>query len=175
MFDKDHAHRVAALIDGGYFENEGLQTALDLAGWLIENAPPGRKVEPIIVQATADGDHKTAAAQVMHCFVASDGPAVWSKQSALTQILAPIAGLYHVRGGHSAVLLRQTFDDFCKTPSQHFFSFYLPGDGRNDIPLNWVLSNTSANFIWTNAFSNKQVDNGVELQRLRTVMQEGSN
>ena len=47
------------VIDGGYFDNEGLQTALDLADWLHRDGPSfvnGRAVDPIIVQATGDGD-----------------------------------------------------------------------------------------------------------------------
>jgi hypothetical protein len=43
---------------------------------------------------------------------------VWCKVGSqfvadLQQILAPLIGLYHVRGGHSAVLLRQAHDQFC--------------------------------------------------------------
>jgi len=48
---------VGSLVDGGHFENEGLQTALDLAEWLIENPPSGRSVRPIIVQALLLANH----------------------------------------------------------------------------------------------------------------------
>src|SRR5262245_29379320 len=81
------------------------------------------------------------------------------KHSAL-QILAPLFGLYHVRGGHSAVLLRQARD-----AHPRFVRFYLPADHGRPIPLNWVLSNTSAQFIWK-AFTDEQVLNGTELKHL---------
>ena len=34
--------QVGSLVDGGYFENEGLQTALELAEWLAARTVPGR-------------------------------------------------------------------------------------------------------------------------------------
>jgi hypothetical protein len=78
-------------------------------------------------------------------------------------------GLYHVRGGHSAVLLRQAFDQYCLPPPR-FVHFYLPADeeGR-PFPLNWVLSNRTAGSIWR-AFTDDQVANATELQRLKTAL-----
>ena len=100
------------LVDGGYFENEGLQTALDLAEWLAAHPPGGRPVRPIIIQATGDGEVNVGALEVMTCNNPSDGPFIPDQHRAW-QILAPLFGLYHVRGGHSAVLLRQAHDRFC--------------------------------------------------------------
>jgi hypothetical protein len=78
-------------------------------------------------------------------------------------------GLYHVRGGHSAVLLRQAHDQFCGVRAR-FVHFYLPADeeGR-PIPLNWVLSNRAAGSIWQ-AFTDRQVGNATELQRLKAAL-----
>ncbi len=78
-------------------------------------------------------------------------------------------GLYHVRGGHSAVLLRQAHDQFCGARAR-FVHFYLPADeeGR-PIPLNWVLSNRTAGSIWQ-AFTDRQVANAAELQRLKAAL-----
>ena len=50
----------AQLIDGGYFENEGLLTAWELASHLEKNGPAmlkrdDVKVQPVLVEATADG------------------------------------------------------------------------------------------------------------------------
>jgi len=44
--------------------------------------------------------------------------------------LERVLGLYHVRGGHSAVLLRQAHDEYC-LPRIHFLHFYLPADNGN--------------------------------------------
>jgi len=52
----------------------------------------------------------------------------------------------HVRGGHSAVLLRQAHNQFCGPPVR-FVHFYLPADRGNAVPLNWVLSDHTARFI----------------------------
>ncbi len=43
--------------------------------------------------------------------------------------------------------------------------FYLPADHGSPIPLNWVLSDATARFIW-GAFTDEQVPNAVELARL---------
>ena len=161
--------QVGSLVDGGYFENEGLQTALDLAEWLAaQSATLGRSVQPIIVQATGDGEADVGPADVMTCANASDGPFIPDDKHSAWQILAPIFGLYHVRGGHSAVLLRQAHDQFCGARA-HFVHFYLPADKGRAIPLNWVLSNATAGFIW-GAFTDEQVLNGTELKRLDAAL-----
>src|SRR6185312_13781232 len=139
--------QVGSLVDGGYFENEGLQTALELAEWLTAHPPPGRSVQPIIVQATGDGEASVAAANVMTCDNASDGAFIPDDKHSAWQILAPLMGLYHVRGGHSAVLLRQAHDA-CNKGTLRFVHFYLPSDHGEAVPLNWVLSNRTARFIW---------------------------
>jgi hypothetical protein len=159
-----------ALIDGGYFENEGLQTALDLAGALTKLG--NRTVQPIIIEATGDSDPDAHPKDVMTCYQASDGPWIPGSSNTLQQLLAPVEGLYHVRGGHSAVLLRQARDNFCpsKAPEQ-FIHFYLPvNDDHVSVPLNWVLSNPMTDFIWTNAFTDHQVCNATQLASLAITM-----
>ena len=163
------------IIDGGYFDNEGLQTALDLAGWLEHDGSQaiGRPVQPIIVQASADGEILPAE-DVERCEPLNDDPTWVSETARPLQFLAPVSGLYNVRGGHAAVLLREARDGFCadKTPPvyrcdrdvgrpvrcttpeavrQRFFHFYLPADGDKVVPLNWVLSDRTARFIWDDA------------------------
>jgi hypothetical protein len=161
--------QAGSLVDGGYFENEGLQTALELAEWLADQSKTtGRSVQPIIVQATGDGEADVSASDVMTCANASDGAFVPDNKHSALQILAPLMGLYHVRGGHSAVLLRQAHDQFCN-PRARFFHFYLPAYQGHDIPLNWVLSDTIAAFIW-HAFTDDQVANATELQRLKAAL-----
>jgi hypothetical protein len=175
--------QAGSLVDGGYFENEGLQTALDLAEWLAAQSETlGRPVQPMIVQATGDGEASVTSADVMTCGNASDGAFIPDNKHSALQILAPLIGLYHVRGGHSAVLLRQAHDYFCHPP--RFVHFYLPADheglpadqkGR-PIPLNWVLSNATARFIWGQAFTSDQVANASELTRLKAALaQEGGH
>ena len=148
---------------------KGLQTALDLAEWLAAQAANlGRPVQPIIVQATGDGEADVGPADVMTCKQPSDGAFIPDDKHSAWQILAPLMGLYHVRGGHSAVLLRQAYDQFCGARPR-FVHFYLPADEGRPIPLNWVLSNATAEFIWQ-AFTNDQVANATELTRLGAAL-----
>jgi hypothetical protein len=163
--------RAGSLVDGGYFENEGLQTALELAEWLSAQSTSNRPVQPIIVQATGDGEADVDRTDVMTCANASDGPFIPDDKHSALQILAPLFGLYHVRGGHSAVLLRQAHDQFCGT-RPHFVHFYLPAEEGRPIPLNWVLSNATARFIWT-AFKDDQVLNATEISRLNAALTPG--
>ena len=163
--------QVGSLVDGGYFENEGLQTALDLAEWLAAQSTPDRPVLPIIVQATGDGEADVTRTEVMTCDNASDGAFIPDDKHSALQILAPLIGLYHVRGGHSAVLLRQAHDQFCGTRPR-FVHFYLPADQGRPIPLNWVLSNATARFIWT-ACTDDQVSNATEINRLKAALTPG--
>ncbi len=160
--------QVGSLVDGGYFENEGLQTALELAEWLAAHPPSSRLVQPIIVQATGDGEASVGTADVMTCANVSDGAFIPDSKHSAWQILAPVLGLNHVRGGHSAVLLRQAHDQFCGEPSR-FVHFFLPADHGTPVPLNWVLSDRTARFIWS-AFTDDQVANAAELTRLGAAL-----
>jgi hypothetical protein len=159
--NRDQQHRgVGSLVDGGYFENEGLQTALDLAEWLADQSKTlGRPVQPIIVQATGDGEADVGSTDVMTCANASDGAFVPDDKHSSLQIFAPLIGLYHVRGGHSAVLLRRAHDYFCDPP--RFVHFYLPADQEGH-PLE------------KEAFSDRQVKNAAELTTLDAALAPGS-
>ncbi|MFL5286125.1 MAG: hypothetical protein ACJ8AW_35390 [Rhodopila sp.] len=164
MLPADGKETAGSLVDGGYFENEGLQTALELAEWLTRQGADGRAVQPIIVQATGDGEPKVSTKDIMTCARASDAPDIGSQAPAL-QILAPLVGLYHVRGGHSTVLLREAHDGFC-APGIRFVHFYLPAMDGVAVPLNWVLSRAVAGFIWNEAFAGSPVNNADQLELL---------
>jgi hypothetical protein len=163
-----HADGGEAIVDGGYFDNEGLETALELGEWL-RTAGPGliadhRPVEPIIVQATADG---VAVDQVVRCGGPPDNPAEPRGGQRPLQLLSPPLGGVAVRGGPSAVLLRQARDHYCgaQQSTQAFFHFYLPGrpDG-SELPLNWIVSDATALLIW-NAMD-QDAGNSAERERL---------
>ena len=165
------------IIDGGYFENEGLQTALELAQWLKTEGPKllgGRSVAPIIVQATGDGNAQVAEKDVVRCSNRqADDPRAPSPVKPPLQLLAPIFGLNNVRGGHAAVVLRTAKAGHC---ADGFFHFYLPGETsgngsgvRTDVPLNWVLSDGTTAFIRA-AIEDKDIGNAGEGQRLATTL-----
>jgi hypothetical protein len=165
------------IIDGGYFENEGLQTALELAEWLRTAGPAlagNRRVDPIIVQATGDGEAKSVLNDVVRCDDRQfDDPRDRSPAKPALQLLAPILGLYNVRGGHSAVVLRTAKLQYCP---DSFFHFFLPGEktgpgpnDRKDIPLNWVLSDRATNFI-RKAIGDKDIGNEDESTKLQKAL-----
>ena len=104
----------------------------------------------------------------MTCANASDGAFIPDDKHSAWQILAPLLGLNHVRGGHSAALLRQAHDQFCGEPPR-FVHFFLPADHGTPVPLNWVLSDRTARFIWS-AFTDDQVANAAELTRLGAAL-----
>jgi hypothetical protein len=157
------------IIDGGYFENEGLQTALELAAWLETEGKKivnGREVWPIIVQATADGTATLTLNDVVRWNSAPQDPGEARLVSPSLQLLAPILGLYNVRGGHSAVLLRAAKDIY-KT---NFVHFMLPGDNGRDVPLNWVLSADTASFIRRATRGQDALENAEERKRLHELL-----
>lgn len=180
----------ASLVDGGYFENEGLQTAMELANWL-EHHPPraDMTVEPIIVQATADSEPTAEGDQIVRCW--SDLPErPWLEpgKHRAPQLLAPISGLYNVRGGHSAVLLREARSGYCGAAGpgpnadmahQRFFHFYLPARNGESVPLNWFLSVDTADYIWSAIERDCDresglVRNGQELRRLKFALSQAA-
>ncbi len=163
-----HPGATAEIVDGGYFDSEALQAAVELADWLAANGSAiiadHRPVEPIIVQATADG---VTTDRIVRCGSTVDHPGAVAGTLRPLQLLAPIVGSLAVPNGHSAILLRDTRDRYCppRGAAKAFFHFYLPGEDGHDLPLNWLLSDTTAGFIW-NAMRDPTSGNGAELQSL---------
>ncbi len=175
----------AEVIDGGYFEDEGIRTALDLAHWLEwegSQAAGGKRVDPIIVQVTADADEKVvvgtaqAPGDIVRCPpVDLKGPTTPSGLTHMSlQVLGPILGMYNVRGGQSAAFLRDAAHEFCDGPSQRFFHFYLSGQTKPAIPMNWMLSDGTARLIWGDTDPNndaaKAIGNAAELDRMQKAL-----
>jgi hypothetical protein len=154
------------VIDGGYFENEGLLTALELAQWLETNGKAAlggtREVQPIIIQATGNGSPDLRPEDVVRVGGPPDDPTRPHLMPAPLQILAPLAGLNAVRGGHSAVLLRAARDTY----RERFFHFALPGQAGREVPLNWVLSDATTAFIRGAICEQTLSGNRDELERL---------
>ncbi len=147
----------AQIVDGGYFDNEGIFTALELAAWLTRHAPKDRAVMPIIVQVSASEDivgtwDETARQSKMpppfvQCgFAPVDRAVTVSQPSDVVQAFVPIKGLDSVRGAHDEALLHQAMAGYCDTGTvtaadgkpkdptalrpedQAFFHFYLFGE-----------------------------------------------
>jgi hypothetical protein len=173
MLPSEGEKQVGSLVDGGYFENDWAASHSARSRAVCRPSSPDRPVQPIIVQATGDGEADVARTDVMTCDNASDGAFIPDDKHSAWQILAPLFGLYHVRGGHSAVLLRQAHDQFCSARPR-FVHIYLPANHGRPIPLNWVLSDAIAQFIWK-AFTDEQVSNATELKRLNAALTPGGS
>jgi hypothetical protein len=158
--DKDDHSNATQLIDGGYFENEGLLTAWELARYLKDNAVrimgAGYEIDPILVQASADAEKDIDENRIIRCSSrpdikagAHDGPGQSLGRSRPMQALAPLLGLYNVRGGHSDWILREVRQEYCDGDREHqrFYHFYLYRIDE-DVPLNWVLSRQISCKIW---------------------------
>ena len=160
----------AQIIDGGYFENDGLQTALDLASWLRLQGNKDHAVEPIVVQVTSDADPNVTEREIVRCYgTFRDAPDQPVGTSRPLQLMAPIEGVYTARSGHSNVALRDGRRQFCWTKSgQSFFHFYLYSTEGHDIPLNWLLSSGTADYIWRHEL--KCCGNKTEFMRLQAVL-----
>jgi hypothetical protein len=147
----------AQIIDGGYFENEGVESAMEIARWLrtYGKALIGRPVYPIIVQATADADPGKKEREIPRCANRlPPNPDVADASSRASQFLVPMIGLASVRGGHSRAFLREALDNFCDEGGQQaFFHFYLYDAPDFDVPLNWSLSEKVADYIWNGAMA----------------------
>jgi hypothetical protein len=171
------AGRTAQVVDGGYFENQGLSTARDLEV-LFTNA--------IVVQVTADSDPDVKRTEdVIRCTSPLPGPDEPGKRERSLQLLAPVLALYNVRGGHSQVALRDARAGLCERG--RFFHFYLPArrsGGGTSIPMNWVVSRTTAEIIWDAMLANPAQDpeqavidvgNGAEWEALRAAITSATN
>ena len=166
------------IVDGGYFENSGLTTALELARWLRGQRAHGRPVDPVIVLVTADAEPAIGSDEVARC---ASGPAFAPDADGtgaeVAQIVAPVATLFATRDGHATYALERARHAFCGTrgdpTSRRFFHFYLHAPpGGEAIPLNWTLSAHTAAAIWRGM----RDDNRVELAALRAALAApGSN
>jgi hypothetical protein len=154
------------VIDGGYFENNGLQTALELVRWLKKAG-----ADPILIGVSADSTVGIAESHIPRCSAKALDPARPDSGSRPLQLLAPLQGVYSARGGHSAVALAdavkllcpvdpatepapgaaQAMPDPIEDPpkTQAFFHFYLYAFCQEEVPLNWVLSEAMAKRVWT--------------------------
>ena len=147
-------HQGLSLIDGGYYDNSGLETAQELADWLRAQG-----ADPILIVATGSGyGHGLNSAGVTHvdddiirCDSAQFRPDQPPMAETAADILAPFVGLYQARAGHVDALMRRARAAYCGGALPHFFHFYLGGLAGEPVPLNWVLSRRMAEHILVSA------------------------
>ncbi len=125
------------LADGGYFDNSGIPTALDIGRSLQRLKGYGKTFE-IVYLSLIDGQFNEPTTQLK-----SDG---------LNELLSPVRALFSAREsrGRSAVELSTfTVNDGIDDPLKYKFrTLFLKksGDGVK-LPLGWLISKHSRDFI----------------------------
>ena len=137
------------IIDGGYAENYGAATALDLLTALARVRPEGSRLRPVVIQITNDSelacDYATPEAEVPREPVAGG----------LNDMLGPAEGILYSRNGRSA-LAGTMLADWTRGPAVNAFStertaapvyahfrLFETCGGDEPAPLGWVLSDQS--------------------------------
>jgi len=142
-------HDTMAVIDGGYYDDSGLETALNLTDWLRRQG-----ADPILVAVNGDGESKGTsgigstenANEILRCDAPNPPNLAHGPPSA--ELLAPLIGVYEARAAHVDMLLRRARALYCVPGDQSFFQFYLGALGSDPVPLNWVLSKRMADHVW---------------------------
>jgi hypothetical protein len=163
-----------ALIDGGYYDQSGLETALELADWLRRQG-----AAPIVVAATGSGygnglgahGTRSPSDDIVRCGAAEFRPEQPPTTEMAADVLAPLVGLNQARAGHVDAVLRRARAAWCGGPTQGFFHFYLGARGEEPVPLNWVLSRQMADHVWLSAGHGAAGDEGDDVF-VRTNRQE---
>jgi hypothetical protein len=129
------------LADGGYFDNSGVPTALDIGRNLQKIAGYGKDFKVIylslIDQPTQD----------------PDAPIISGRFNETTSPISAIFNAREARSRNAVQLSTFTVNDDTSNPLQNpmefkFRTFYLmKSDAKNRLPLGWLLSNTSKEFI----------------------------
>jgi len=173
------------LIDGGYYDQSGMETALELAEWLRRQG-----AAPILVAATGSGYGNGLGVHGIHspsddivrCGAEQFRPEQPPTTETAADVLAPLVGLDHARAGHVDAVLRRARATWCGGPAPAFFHFYLGAFGEEPVPLNWVLSRPMADHVWLSAGHGDAGDesedvfvrtNRREAALLRAAMEEG--
>lgn len=161
-----YMNRGLNLIDGGYYDNSGLETAQELADWLRRQG-----ADPILVAVTGSGyAHGLNTAGYTHvdddivrCGSAQFQPDQPELHPMAADILAPLVGLNQARAGHVDALMRRAKAAYCDGAQPRFFHFYLGALQGEPVPLNWVLSRRMATHILRSAGLSPPADEANDL------------
>jgi len=164
------------VVDGGVFENYGIQTAMELATAINRVQPAGGpQLQPIIVLISndltdADTDDVYKAEPSGRCRpiderlnVAVIASAVQLQQpnragARVPEVATSVLGLIQSRGAHARANLGDMKASFCdetqRPPEWNLFQFELPKPQQNKhqaAPMNWALDVEACSFILNGA------------------------
>jgi hypothetical protein len=133
---------VDRVVDGGYFENFGATTAIDLIDWLDQRGKLGPNHENLIV-ILISSDPDLYIPDASNCNSEPAPPAYSSERG--REVLTPVITLMRTRearGSYAAYELQHLVGE------QQFFHFHLlKQTDIRDAPLGWTLSKRAQNAI----------------------------
>ncbi|MCU7549952.1 hypothetical protein OCK74_12540 [Chitinophagaceae bacterium LB-8] len=122
IYDKQNRIR-RHFIDGGYYENTGAETLLEVMKALKLNNKP---IKPYVLQFNFGDDDTTIKSKSVKAF---------------SEVMEVVGGIYNTRSGRSNVA-QYYLQQYVKELNGAFISLYLPLNTRK-FPMNWILSNTA--------------------------------
>ena len=115
-----------SLVDGGYFDNTGANTAYQVLFNINKNPVYSGKIKPIIVYLKNGTNVPNKP---------------YSTRTMVGQLLAPIETSFQIRDSNTKNNLLK-LEDYVNSCNGEFITYSLqkPGDSETDIPLGWALS-----------------------------------
>lgn len=165
------------VVDGGYFENYGALTALELARKV--RALGGGALLPVVVVVSNDADRPADLddPDLLACEDPRPVPGRPKREQARSfrqgdpaahsELLAPLLGLYATRAAHGLAAMHALRRDLCANPAaapdrRDFVHIALPQPRRDakegeeeSAPMNWVLNAAARRLILQTGFESK--------------------
>ena len=155
------------IVDGGYFENFGAITALQLMRRTRRELEAIKKhVQPIFIQISSDPELDDSDLPNS----GAPNPKNQRGDVYLNEVLSPLRAMLKTRTARGILATKQLFE---KEPGlQHHFHFRLcPVDGQRNPALGWVLSSSAEENIRKGLRSDKNnCGNSDELSKLKKVV-----
>jgi hypothetical protein len=177
------------IIDGGYFENFGAETAADLLIALCEvlkcahvrsatpngderEAPPGPRIHPIVIQISSDPELPSTV------LGETERPTKLSLLEHYSEVWAPIQGFQNTRNARGINAMKRLHSLAEKRYDGTFAHLRLCMlDDREEPPLGWVLSDAAQQTIEEHlkqpCMRPIEHDNNAEMERVKYALCRG--
>ena len=131
---QDDGNRLDRIVDGGYFENFGAATALDVLR-AIERADRSLVARLVVIQISSDPDYPGVNRGRKTGRRPDAAPASFAGE-----LRSPLQGLLNARTARGALAAQRLYD-WTRDRGRPFAEFrLLPAPGLSDPPLGWSLS-----------------------------------
>ena len=142
------------IVDGGYFENFGAASALDLLQ-ALDSLACAREAGPcnldvLVIQISSDPTYGGVARAEPPALAEGNAPPRGGKtpQRFAAELLSPVETLLNTRGAHGDLAAQRLYDWTVGNPRNRFVEFRLvERAGESEPPLGWVLSEAAKTAI----------------------------